>query len=872
MKRFSVGSIVSAAIVLLLASAGVAFANLTFNGTSIMGNTSTTIDATGTISIGPTLATGIMIGNTNSTVLFPGNMSVGTTTIPGGAPTGSISIAGKYYGDGSDLTGVVAGMNPTSCTANSTTTICITLPPYNASTNGGTTTVTSGTFAAGTSGSVASCSTFLPNQGVLITGAGTSGANYIGTVVSCSGTTLTVTPATVTSVANGIVVQHDETAAFQSAITALTSTGGTIYVPDGTYLVNGPLQDTSGANAVLTLPNIGLNSAPSFPISIVGFTSITPFSFAGGAHIITSQNTGNFIGAYASGSSLIPNMVSAALYLKNLYFHTTSANPGVTMINGTDMSILQADQVWVDSAYNGNTPSNTSGAGIIMPKGGNSVYLTLDHVVVGGFYKGVVAGEHTQIGSLWMANDFDGLVLDSQSSQGNSVSVDYVWCQLCTNMIAAGSSPTEVNVQVADSEVTTQNLVYDPSNLLEGIINYSVPYSDSRSNSTRQIPHVTGGANLQLVNLQYPSIVLSRPTFNPSNTGALYYVGVAATGTPGDCLEFAANGIDVVDSGAPCGGSSSTSTAATPTVSPIAGTYLGVQQVTPSCSTASSTMYYTLDGSTPTTVSTPYVSGTIATAATGSTLKIICTASGYLNSAVRTAVYTTNLVAGWKTTDGSGTTITDQVAGNNLTLSNGAWSGAITPLTNSVVYNGTSTSAVTASGTFANFERTQPFSAVTWADNTSTSTAGFTEQALFGKLDGNNNYRGWRMELIYISGTGWKVHVNLISTNPGNQISQYCNTPVSTNTMHDIGFSYDGSSTGPGVHIYIDGSECSSYTNDINALSATIQNSIPEYYGSYENFSSGYFTGNLGNAYIYSRALTSTEFSTLYSTPYEPGL
>lgn len=39
---------------------------------------------------------------------------------------------------------------------------------------------------------------------------------------------------------------------------------------------------------------------------------------------------------------------------------------------------------------------------------------------------------------------------------------------------------------------------------------------------------------------------------NNANTGNLLYVGIATPGTPGDCLQLAANGIDLVDSGTPC--------------------------------------------------------------------------------------------------------------------------------------------------------------------------------------------------------------------------------------------------------------------------------------------------------------------------------
>jgi glucosylceramidase len=82
---------------------------------------------------------------------------------------------------------------------------------------------------------------------------------------------------------------------------------------------------------------------------------------------------------------------------------------------------------------------------------------------------------------------------------------------------------------------------------------------------------------------------------------------------------------------------------APPTFSPAAGTYSSAQSVTIADATASPTIYYTTDGSTPTTASKVY-SAPIAIGST-TTLNAIATASGYNNSTVATAAYTINLPA-----------------------------------------------------------------------------------------------------------------------------------------------------------------------------------------------------------------------------------
>ena len=80
------------------------------------------------------------------------------------------------------------------------------------------------------------------------------------------------------------------------------------------------------------------------------------------------------------------------------------------------------------------------------------------------------------------------------------------------------------------------------------------------------------------------------------------------------------------------------SQAATPTFSPAPGNYSSTQNVTLADSTAGASIYYTTNGTTPTTGSTLY-SSPIAVSST-TTIEAIATASGYTNSALATGTYT----------------------------------------------------------------------------------------------------------------------------------------------------------------------------------------------------------------------------------------
>ena len=130
--------------------------------------------------------------------------------------------------------------------------------------------------------------------------------------------------------------------------------------------------------------------------------------------------------------------------------------------------------------------------------------------------------------------------------------------------------------------------------------------------------------------------------------------------------------------------------AATPTFSPAAGSYTGAQTVTISDSTAGAVIYYTTDGSTPTT-SSPVYSAPI-TVASSETVQAMAAAPGFTNSVVASAAYTitpglpapTFLPAAGTYTTTQYVAISDTTPGTTIYYT----TDGSTPTTSSAVYTG----------------------------------------------------------------------------------------------------------------------------------------------------------------------------------------
>ncbi len=234
---------------------------------------------------------------------------------------------------------------------------------------------------------------------------------------------------------------------------------------------------------------------------------------------------------------------------------------------------------------------------------------------------------------------------------------------------------------------------------------YSGPITVSSSETIQAIAAASGYSTSAVASAAYTiNLLAATPTFSvtPGTYTTVQMISISDT-TPGATIYYTTNGTTPTTSSTPYSGPITVSSsetiqaiavasgystsavasaaytinlpAATPTFSVTPGTYTTVQTISISDTTPGATIYYTTNGTTPTTSSTPY-SGPI-TVSSSETVQAIAAASGYSTSAVASAAYTINLPAAAPVmgnispafTDAGGTTFTLTVTGSGFTSS-----------------------------------------------------------------------------------------------------------------------------------------------------------------------------------------------------------
>jgi stage V sporulation protein SpoVS len=260
--------------------------------------------------------------------------------------------------------------------------------------------------------------------------------------------------------------------------------------------------------------------------------------------------------------------------------------------------------------------------------------------------------------------------------------------------------------------------------------------------------------------------------------------------------------------------------AATPTFSPAPGTYATAQQVTLADTTSGATIYYTTNGSTPTTSSTKYT-GAINVSVT-TTIKAIAAATGFLNSAIATGSYTIETPAATPTySPAPGTyataqqvTLADTTSGATIYYTtNGS-----TPTTSSTKYTGaisvsvtTTIKAIAVASGFLNSNVATATYSITPSSTSIDYSAGFTSPNL--AMNGAAKLDGARLALTsavinQAAASYYSTPVNIQSfttdftfqlkngTNPSGEGFTFC---IQNSTPSAMGLGGGGLGYGPGT-------------------------------------------------------------------------
>lgn len=284
----------------------------------------------------------------------------------------------------------------------------------------------------------------------------------------------------------------NDTAAWQAAIDACATAGGGIVTSSkpGVSIISGALQDTSGANSQLTLPQVDYVDSEPISIALVGpvpapsILSVIGTTVAPDNHLVLkstlASGSGAVIGAIGP-SGTFGNFTSIHVHLENLTVRTV-ANPTVTALDLRRVASVSVGLgVVVDTgSYDVDAltqPSSSGSYGVRLPGNNNGAQVDVTRLDVVGFYTGVQHSEHLNADHIvtW------GCRVGLETTAGNHASrIQRLMAVHCTTPWKATGGAAAIDVGQFDIEHAsssqgwrqTTNDIDDASNYLSTFVRW----------------------------------------------------------------------------------------------------------------------------------------------------------------------------------------------------------------------------------------------------------------------------------------------------------------------------------------------------------------------------------------------------------------
>ena len=331
---------------------------------------------------------------------------------------------------------------------------------------------------------------------------------------------------------------HDDTAAIQAALNEIgRAGGGTVFFPDGTYLVNGPFVTTNGYSTLLALPYQAWTSVTEGPnpisITLLGstFPAMQPSEGSplpptnSGAIILSTLTEGMTNGSILGGPNITSGRTVIIVNIRNL----TIRQGYPTVMHGLDLSGVEGcdvANVMVDVSVaptDAKTPAAKEWTGIYLPSSAissNYGHVSLKDFYVQSYSYGINTGSHAHID--------DGVIQYCHSSiaisNGNHpIYIGHVNSEQAVYDITASTTNAAPHMVVQLLDIETQEgagaRIYDPDNYLRGKIIFDWVVTNAGQSGPLSME---GGANIEAFNLADMGFRDITPPASPLISGTVY--------------------------------------------------------------------------------------------------------------------------------------------------------------------------------------------------------------------------------------------------------------------------------------------------------------------------------------------------------------